>query len=123
MGPTVSFNLVRPDGLWFGYREVEKLASLSGIQLRVRLEKVITSYMLSSCPLQCCVFYVWVCNSFLLNWKDEFDISHDLYPILTGTKTFVRHFSWKSFLRYFSIYLFTLRRTLMLKICLMEFLC
>lgn len=34
MGPTVSLNLKRPDGSWFGYREVEKLASLSGIQLR-----------------------------------------------------------------------------------------
>ncbi|XP_073226054.1 molybdenum cofactor sulfurase isoform X4 [Cicer arietinum] len=34
MGPIVSFNLKRPDGSWFGYREVEKLASLSGIQLR-----------------------------------------------------------------------------------------
>ncbi|KAF9589840.1 hypothetical protein IFM89_028775, partial [Coptis chinensis] len=33
-GPTVAFNLKRPDGTWFGYREVEKLASLSGIQLR-----------------------------------------------------------------------------------------
>ncbi|KAM7495726.1 hypothetical protein LguiB_030335 [Lonicera macranthoides] len=33
-GPIVSFNLKRPDGSWFGYREVEKLASLSGIQLR-----------------------------------------------------------------------------------------
>ncbi|CAI9087998.1 OLC1v1022225C5 [Oldenlandia corymbosa var. corymbosa] len=34
MGPTISFNLKRPDGSWFGYREVEKLASLSRIQLR-----------------------------------------------------------------------------------------
>ncbi|KAK3033127.1 hypothetical protein RJ639_036486, partial [Escallonia herrerae] len=34
MGPTVAFNLKRPDGSWFGYHEVEKLASLSGIQLR-----------------------------------------------------------------------------------------
>ncbi|XP_030474904.1 molybdenum cofactor sulfurase [Syzygium oleosum] len=34
IGPTVSFNLKRPDGSWYGYREVEKLASLSGIQLR-----------------------------------------------------------------------------------------
>ncbi|PIN09781.1 Molybdenum cofactor sulfurase [Handroanthus impetiginosus] len=34
MGPTVSFNLKRPDGSWFGYREVEKLATLSNIQLR-----------------------------------------------------------------------------------------
>ncbi|KAL7130624.1 hypothetical protein ABFS83_13G147100 [Erythranthe nasuta] len=33
-GPTVTFNLRRPDGSWFGYREVEKLASLSNIQLR-----------------------------------------------------------------------------------------
>ncbi|KAL4200828.1 hypothetical protein AMTRI_Chr02g255600 [Amborella trichopoda] len=33
-GPTISFNLKRPDGSWFGYREVEKLASLSMIQLR-----------------------------------------------------------------------------------------
>ncbi|GJN39087.1 hypothetical protein PR202_gb28183 [Eleusine coracana subsp. coracana] len=34
MGPTVTFNLKREDGTWFGYREVEKLASLSGIHLR-----------------------------------------------------------------------------------------
>lgn len=33
-GPIVSFNMKRPDGSWFGYREVEKLASLSGLQLR-----------------------------------------------------------------------------------------
>lgn len=33
-GSIVSFNLKRPDGSWFGHREVEKLASLSGIQLR-----------------------------------------------------------------------------------------
>ncbi|XP_039022237.1 molybdenum cofactor sulfurase-like [Hibiscus syriacus] len=30
----VSFNLKRPDGSWFGYREVENLASLYAIQLR-----------------------------------------------------------------------------------------
>ncbi|CAL1391251.1 unnamed protein product [Linum trigynum] len=34
LGPTVSFNLKRQDGSWVGYREVEKLATLSGIQLR-----------------------------------------------------------------------------------------
>ncbi|XP_058080205.1 molybdenum cofactor sulfurase isoform X3 [Magnolia sinica] len=34
IGPTIAFNLKRSDGSWFGYREVEKLASLSGIQLR-----------------------------------------------------------------------------------------
>ncbi|XP_020269187.1 molybdenum cofactor sulfurase isoform X2 [Asparagus officinalis] len=30
LGPTIAFNLKRDDGSWFGYREVEKLASLSG---------------------------------------------------------------------------------------------
>ncbi|KAF6136978.1 hypothetical protein GIB67_030742 [Kingdonia uniflora] len=35
-GPTIAFNLMRQDGSWFGYHEVEKLASLSGIQLRTR---------------------------------------------------------------------------------------
>ncbi|GAB2286645.1 Molybdenum cofactor sulfurase [Dionaea muscipula] len=34
MGSIVTFNLKRSDGSWIGYREVEKLASLSGIQLR-----------------------------------------------------------------------------------------
>ncbi|KAI4363608.1 hypothetical protein MLD38_019803 [Melastoma candidum] len=34
VGPIVTFNLKRPDGSWHGYREVEKLAALSGIQLR-----------------------------------------------------------------------------------------
>ena len=36
MGPTITFNLKREDCTWFGYREVEKLACLSGIHLRVR---------------------------------------------------------------------------------------
>ncbi|GAB2223609.1 hypothetical protein Droror1_Dr00017750 [Drosera rotundifolia] len=34
MGSIISFNLKRSDGSWIGYHEVEKLASLSGIQLR-----------------------------------------------------------------------------------------
>ncbi|XP_068479861.1 molybdenum cofactor sulfurase isoform X2 [Phaseolus vulgaris] len=34
MGSIISFNLKRLDGSWYGYREVEKLASLSAIQLR-----------------------------------------------------------------------------------------
>ncbi|GAV64118.1 Aminotran_5 domain-containing protein/MOSC domain-containing protein/MOSC_N domain-containing protein [Cephalotus follicularis] len=33
-GPIIAFNLKRSDGSWFGYREVEKLASLSGLHLR-----------------------------------------------------------------------------------------
>jgi hypothetical protein len=34
-GPIVTLNLKRADGSWVGYREVEKLAALSNIQLRV----------------------------------------------------------------------------------------
>uniref|UniRef100_A0A0A9DHA7 Molybdenum cofactor sulfurase n=1 Tax=Arundo donax TaxID=35708 RepID=A0A0A9DHA7_ARUDO len=34
MGPTITFNLKREDDTWFGYREVEKVAALSGIHLR-----------------------------------------------------------------------------------------
>jgi molybdenum cofactor sulfurtransferase len=40
MGPSITFNLKREDGTWFGYREVEKLASLSGIHLRVRVSSL-----------------------------------------------------------------------------------
>lgn len=47
MGPTVSFNLKRPDGSWFGYREVEKLASLSNIQLRVTVTTSISGNIYS----------------------------------------------------------------------------
>lgn len=35
-GPVVTFNLKRADGSWVGHREVEKLAALENIQLRVR---------------------------------------------------------------------------------------
>jgi molybdenum cofactor sulfurtransferase len=45
-GPTVTFNLKRPDGSWFGYLEVEKLASLSGIQLRVCFGNTVQFYSL-----------------------------------------------------------------------------
>jgi molybdenum cofactor sulfurtransferase len=34
-GPVIAFNLMRPDGSWVGYREVEKLAGLRNIRLRV----------------------------------------------------------------------------------------
>eukprot|EP01018_Ginkgo_biloba_P031481 Gb_30425 [translate_table: standard] len=33
-GPVVTFNLKRSDGSWVGYREVERLAAIKGIQLR-----------------------------------------------------------------------------------------
>ncbi|XP_010272265.1 PREDICTED: molybdenum cofactor sulfurase isoform X4 [Nelumbo nucifera] len=44
-GPTVTFNLKHPDGSWVGYREVEKLASLSGIQLRKFISFVVKYFV------------------------------------------------------------------------------
>ena len=43
MSPTITFNLKREDDTWFGYREVEKLASLSGIHLRVSVQTSLLS--------------------------------------------------------------------------------
>ncbi|GKV37030.1 hypothetical protein SLEP1_g45101 [Rubroshorea leprosula] len=51
-GPIVSFNLKRPDGSWFGYREVEKLASLSGIQLRDAFVILVHAQNILACPIQ-----------------------------------------------------------------------
>jgi molybdenum cofactor sulfurtransferase len=45
MSPTITFNLKREDGTWFGYREVEKLASLLGIHLRVSVQNKPSSYV------------------------------------------------------------------------------
>ncbi|KAK2972002.1 hypothetical protein RJ640_005022 [Escallonia rubra] len=55
LGPTVAFNLKRPDGSWFGYHEVEKLASLSGIQLRL-----IRNYASANCSEE----YVFLANKY-----------------------------------------------------------
>lgn len=33
-GPTVTFNLKKPDGSWVGYTEVSRLAALHAIHLR-----------------------------------------------------------------------------------------
>lgn len=44
-GPTISFNLKREDGSWFGFREVEKLASLSGIHLRVSKNNLVNTWV------------------------------------------------------------------------------
>lgn len=50
----------RPDGSWVGHREVEKLASLSGIQIRVTLFCYISdSYMTKSVILlQISLFFI-----------------------------------------------------------------
>eukprot|EP00850_Spirogloea_muscicola_P015730 SM000123S25842 [mRNA] locus=s123:199195:205729:+ [translate_table: standard] len=50
-GPIVTFNILRADGSWVGHREVEKLAVLHGIHLRVLLN---LGHMLT-CP--CLIAY------------------------------------------------------------------
>ncbi|XP_068654808.1 molybdenum cofactor sulfurase isoform X2 [Aristolochia californica] len=72
-GPTIAFNLKRPDGSWFGHREVEKLASLSEIQLRTGC----------FCNPGACSKFLGLAHSDLLSnieaghvcW-DDFDIIH-----------------------------------------------
>lgn len=61
MGPTMSFNLKRPDGSWYGYREVEKLASLSGIQLRVKFSLYSNDVLFSQDGNFTCVG--WSCHN------------------------------------------------------------
>ncbi|XP_050935603.1 molybdenum cofactor sulfurase isoform X5 [Cucumis melo] len=56
MGPVVSFNLRQPDGSWVGHREVEKLASLSGIQMFLQswcMCKISWSISFGSCYKYC----------------------------------------------------------------------
>jgi hypothetical protein len=69
-GPIVSFNLRRPDGSWFGYREVEKLASLSGIQLRVNFVKCPHAFMfylftLINHPMLTSTIFILICYLFV----------------------------------------------------------
>ncbi|PWA45494.1 molybdenum cofactor sulfurase [Artemisia annua] len=92
LGPVVSFNLKRPDGSWVGHREVEKLASLSGIQLRVTF---IASLFL---PLNMAYAFIVVVFTFCVLCIDRvllqswcmFQAGHvcwDDYDILNGKPT------------------------------------
>ncbi|GLU17991.1 hypothetical protein SLE2022_343150 [Rubroshorea leprosula] len=76
-GPIVSFNLKRPDGSWFGYREVEKLASLSGIQLRTGC----------FCNPGACAKYLGLSHSDLLSNIEAGHICWDDNDILHGKPT------------------------------------
>ncbi|XP_065021542.1 molybdenum cofactor sulfurase-like isoform X1 [Musa acuminata AAA Group] len=77
MGPTIAFNLKRADGSWVGYREVEKLASLSGIQLRTGC----------FCNPGACAKYLYLSHSDLIA---NFEVGHvcwDDNDILHGKPT------------------------------------
>ncbi|KAL8126629.1 hypothetical protein AgCh_013760 [Apium graveolens] len=77
LGPTVSFNLKRPDGSWFGYHEVEKLASLSGIQLRTGC----------FCNPGACAKYLGLSHSDLLSNIEVGHVCWDDHDVLNGKPT------------------------------------
>ncbi|XP_051124906.1 molybdenum cofactor sulfurase isoform X2 [Andrographis paniculata] len=77
MGPVVSFNLRRPDGTWFGYREVEKLASLSNIQLRTGC----------FCNPGACAKHLGLSHSDLLSNIEAGHVCWDDHDILNGKPT------------------------------------
>nr|AJD81373.1 molybdenum cofactor sulfurase [Ammopiptanthus nanus] len=77
MGPIVSFNLQRPDGSWYGYREVEKLASLSGIQLRTGC----------FCNPGACAKYLGLSHFELLSNTEAGHVCWDDHDIINGKPT------------------------------------
>ncbi|CAN4103814.1 unnamed protein product [Withania somnifera] len=77
MGPTVSFNMKRPDGTWYGYREVEKLATLAGIQLRTGC----------FCNPGACAKYLCLSHLDLLSNIEAGHVCWDDHDILHGKPT------------------------------------
>ncbi|XP_022734951.1 molybdenum cofactor sulfurase-like isoform X3 [Durio zibethinus] len=76
-GSIVSLNLKRPDGSWFGYREVEKLASLSGIQLRTGC----------FCNPGACAKYLGLSHSDLLSNLEAGHVCWDDNDVINGKPT------------------------------------
>ncbi|XP_038901663.1 molybdenum cofactor sulfurase isoform X4 [Benincasa hispida] len=77
MGPVVSFNLRQPDGSWVGHREVEKLASLCGIQLRTGC----------FCNPGACAKHLGLSHSDLSRNIEAGHICWDDYDIINGKPT------------------------------------
>ncbi|XP_029145582.1 molybdenum cofactor sulfurase isoform X2 [Arachis hypogaea] len=77
MGPIVSFNLKRADGSWYGYREVEKLASLSGIQLRTGC----------FCNPGACAKYLGLSHLDLLSNTEAGHVCWDDHDVINGKPT------------------------------------
>ncbi|XP_013587006.1 PREDICTED: molybdenum cofactor sulfurase isoform X1 [Brassica oleracea var. oleracea] len=82
-GPTVTFNLKRPDGSWFGYLEVEKLASLSGIQLRVYFANTTGCF----CNPGACAKYLDLSHSDLLSNVEAGHVCWDDNDVINGKPT------------------------------------
>ncbi|XP_023756038.1 molybdenum cofactor sulfurase isoform X2 [Lactuca sativa] len=77
VGPVISFNLKRSDGSWVGHREVEKLAFLSGIQLRTGC----------FCNPGACAKYLGLSHSDLISNIEAGHVCWDDYDILNGKPT------------------------------------
>ncbi|CAL0328717.1 unnamed protein product [Lupinus luteus] len=77
MGPIVSFNLKRPDGSWYGYREVEKLASLSRIQLRTGC----------FCNPGACAKYLGLSHNDIISNTESGHVCWDDHDIMNGKPT------------------------------------
>ncbi|KAF7824910.1 molybdenum cofactor sulfurase isoform X1 [Senna tora] len=77
IGPIISFNLKRSDGSWYGYREVEKLASLSGIQLRTGC----------FCNPGACAKYLGLSHLDLLSNTEAGHVCWDDHDIMNGKPT------------------------------------
>lgn len=77
MGPIITFNLKREDGSWFGYREVEKLASLSGIHLRTGC----------FCNPGACAKYVGLSHSDLVSNFEAGHVCWDDNDVINGKPT------------------------------------
>ncbi|KAJ1260323.1 hypothetical protein BS78_10G223400 [Paspalum vaginatum] len=77
MGPTITFNLKREDGTWFGYREVEKIASLSGIHLRTGC----------FCNPGACAKYVGLSHSDLVSNFEAGHVCWDDNDVINGKPT------------------------------------
>ncbi|XP_073116613.1 molybdenum cofactor sulfurase isoform X5 [Elaeis guineensis] len=77
LGPTITFNLRRADGSWYGYHEVETLASLSGIQLRTGC----------FCNPGACAKYLGLSHSDLISNYEAGHVCWDDKDVLCGKPT------------------------------------
>ncbi|KAG1331886.1 hypothetical protein COCNU_02G018540 [Cocos nucifera] len=77
LGPTITFNLRRADGSWYGYHEVENLASLSGIQLRTGC----------FCNPGACAKYLGLSHSDLISNYEAGHVCWDDRDVLHGKPT------------------------------------
>lgn len=87
-GPVIAFNLLRPDGAWVGYREVERMAALRGITLRTGC----------CCNPGACAAAVGLTDAAVLANHQRGHVCWDAHDIMDGVPTGVvrASFGWMS---------------------------